>query len=210
MKKNFTVILPDEPYKTSTASNTAVQCTYEGPRYLVARIHVETRTVQNVVGQVEELDQINMDAFVEEGHEFLIIDAVVNPFQAAVASNSYTHGEIENYEETLPTGETWSHTYESGTGVLGHIYMPFTMTYDSTAQTFVDPIRRTHFLSRDSFFQGVQNIPPQIAAALEINDYTDEERTALENHKAWLENLSTTYANVDHWKIPFPTNLPPF
>lgn len=210
MKKNFTVILPDEPYKTATVSNTAVQCTYQGPRYLVARIHAETRTVQNVVWQVEELDQINMDAFVEEGHEFFIIDAVSHPFQAAVASNSYTHGEIENYEETLPTGETWTHTYESGTGILDHIYMPFTMTYDLAVQTFADPVRRTHFLSRDSFFEGLQNQPSQIAAALEINDYTDEERTTLENYKTWLENLSTTYANVDHWKIPFPTNLPPF
>lgn len=210
MKKNFTVILPDEPYKTSIALNKTVQCTYEGVRYLIARLEDSTNIVQNIVKGNDSLDQLDIESHKEEGYSFFIIDAAQNPLEAAFLSHTYTHGDIDPYEETLPTGEVWKHVYESGNGILEHIYIPFTLKYNLASKTFSGPDRRIHFITRESFFDGMKDFPARIREALEINDYTDEERAKLENHLIWLENLETTYADVDHWKIPYPTDIPQF
>lgn len=210
MKKNFTVILPDEPYKTTTVLNNTVQCTYEGGRYVIARMEDSSKKVLNSVRVVDSLDDVELNSFIEEGHSFFVVDATINPFEAAVITHSYTHGNIADYEETLPTGEKWSYKYEDGTGIIENIYQQFTLEYDPATQAFKEPNRRVHSISRESFFSGMETFPAKIQAALDINDYTDEERTSLENYKTWLENLSTTYANVDHWKITFPANLPQY
>lgn len=208
MKKNFTVILPDEPYKTSTDKNNSIECVYEGPQYLVARLDNSNNKIQNIVDWKDSLEDINLDNYKEENHSFIIINAAEKPFEAAFASNVYSHGDVENYKETLPTGETWEYYYEDKSGILSQIYFPFSLGYNTDTKQFSGPDRRTHFLTRESSIEGMKNMIPTIEKALEINDYTDEERTRLEQHKTWLENLETTYADVDHWKIPYPTDLP--
>lgn len=210
MQKNFTVILPDEPYKISIDKNIVITAKYQGPRYLVGKMHVESKKVIDVQRTFDSVDEIDLSSYVEEGHAFIIIDAAINTFEAAFLTRSYTHGEVSNYTETLSTGEVYEYHYEDGTGILEQIYFPFTLGYDTDNSIFTEPARRTHFITRESYFEGMATFPDKIAAALAINDYSDEDKDKLEQHKTWLENLSTTYANVDHWKIPYPINLPPF
>lgn len=210
MKKNFTVVLPDEPFKTSTALNNTIQCTYNGLRYVVARMENSSKKVLNAVAMFDSLDEFDLSSYVEDGHTFFVIDAASNPFEAALLTKIYDNGEINNYEETLSTGETWDFVYDNGTGAIEQIFMPFSLEYDLDTKTFSEPKRPTHPITRESFFESIQEFPAKIQKALEINDYTDEEKAKLENYKNWLENLPVTYADIDHWKIPFPSDLPPF
>lgn len=210
MKKNFTVILPDEPFKSSTAMNKTVHCVYEGLRYIVGRMNNTTKKVENSVGGFDNNEDIDLSFFTEDGYSFIVIDATVNPFEAAFLTETYSHSEVDNYVETLSTGETWEHTYDNYSGILSQIYKSFDLEYDSATKTFKEPSRISHPIVRESLFDAYKDFPKRIEDALSTNDYSDEERTKLENYKTWLENLSTTYANVDHWKIPFPVNIPNF
>jgi hypothetical protein len=69
----------------------------------------------------------------------------------------------------------------------------------------VAPEFRGHALTADSFNETVTNQIDQCTAELARDDvYTDDEKTAITTYKTWLEGISTKYAAVDHWKIPFP------
>lgn len=210
MKKNFNLILSDEPFKSSTTMNKTVNCVYDGPRYIIGRVNNTTKKVENSVGSFVNVEDIDLSYFTEEGYSFIVIDANVNPFEAAYLTQNYSYGEVDNYVETLPTGESWEFLYDNYGGIIGQIYNNFDLVYDESSKTFKEPSRVTHPITRESFFDSLKNFPERLTNALSSDEYSDEERTKLENYKTWIENLSTTYADVDHWKIPFPVNIPNF
>ena len=67
------------------------------------------------------------------------------------------------------------------------------------------PEFRGHAITRDSFNETITNQIDQCTAELARDDvYTDDEKVAITTYKTFLEGISTKYAAVDHWKIPFP------
>ena len=114
MIKNFTFTLPDGPYLTTTENGQTVNCTYNGAKYLCLCVNNQTKMVRNVERTGETIAELDMDNQIEDGHFFVVLDASVNPLQAAYLTHDYTHEEIEDIEETLTDadGETFTFNEE--------------------------------------------------------------------------------------------------
>ncbi len=208
MKKNFTFILPDEPYTDKTELNQTINAVYEGPRYLLCRVNQTTNIVEGVVRESDDLSAFeNMPQ--EQGYNYVTIDAAVNPFEAAYLTDYYTHDLIEDPTFVLPRGlGEWTYHYDDYTGGINQAFYQFTLKYEGGV--FIKPQYRLHALSRESVMAAAKLNASNIREALKVEDdsYTAEERKTLEDYAEWLENLEETYHDVEHWKIKFPTNIP--
>ena len=210
MKKFFTFVLPDEPYKTTTEKNITVNATYEGLRYLLCRVHTDTNIVEGVAFGAESVEDIPMDRFSkEEGYRFVVLDAAVNPFEAAYLSGDYSHDLIEDPEFELPNGlGTWVYHYDDYTGGISQAFYQHDMRHVNNK--FIAPRYREHAITRESLMETSKNQAKAIKKSLSENDFHEEDRIKLEEYATWLENLDKTYKGVDHWKITFPANVPKY
>ena len=209
MKKFFTFVLPDEPYKNTTEKNITVNATYEGPRYLVARVHNTTNLVEGVVFGAENLTDVEqrLSNYTEEGYSFITIDASVNPFEASYLSGEYSHELIEDPEFVLPRGlGTWVYHYDDYTGGINQAFFMHDLYYVNNK--FSKPRYRTHAITRESLFESAKAQAKNIKKTLAENDYHEEDRKKLDEYADWLDALEETYHDVDHWKITFPTDIP--
>lgn len=209
MRKFFTFKLSDEPYKSTTNLNKEVQATYTGPRFLALCVNEQTGWINYIarVGETEE--EINMATLVDDDPAtiFILLDAKEKPFEAAYLTHNYENEDVEDYVEVLPNGlGTWSYSYSGG--AIEQNYYAFDMLYLNG--NFTTPRFREHALTRESVFEGSANSAKMIRKALADNDYPDNERIKLEEYATWLENLETAFQDVDHWKIPFPTDIPKY
>lgn len=224
MKKNFTIVLPDEPYKAEATGINTINAVYDGPRYGLARVECTNGPVDivhNIARFGETIESLEIELHTEENHEFLVIDAKENPFEMALLSGLYTHDEIENptFEVTeaagvLPglNGRTSTYTYHYGgtQGALGAIYYNSEMglKYNWDTKTFEEPVRRVHAVNRADFFAGYKQFAASIRQSVEDNDYPPEEETRILAHAEWLDHLEELYPDTDHWKISFHTDKP--
>jgi hypothetical protein len=224
MKKNFTILLPDEPYKAETNNNYTINAVYDGPRYGLARVECTGNPVDivhNIARFGNTIEELDVALHSEENHEFLVIDATVNPFEMALLSGFYTHDEIENPTFTvteaagvLPglNGRTSTYTYHYGgtQGALGAIYYNANLglKYNHETKTFIEPARRVHAADRADFFAGYKHFAAEIRKSVEENDYGDVEEARILKHAEWLDHLEELYPDTDHWKISFHTDKP--
>jgi hypothetical protein len=208
MRKFFTFKISDEPYKTTTALNKTVDAIYEGPRFLALCVHTPTGEIRYIARQGETEAELEMSYLVDDDPttEFIVLDADQKTFEAAYLTGLYTHDPIPDYVDVLSNGKgTYTYTY-SGGGITLNYYGQDMFYRDGD---FTTPRFREHAVTRESVLQGVRNLVEMIVKSLAENDYTDAERTEMEEYKSFLESLSTAeYANVDHWKFPFPANPP--
>lgn len=209
MKKNFTFILPDEPYKNTIELNQVVNGIYDGPRYLAMRVEDSTQVVHNVVRFADSIELLELENLVEEGHSFYLLDAAENPFEAAYLTSNYTHELIEDPTFDLPNGlGSWTYHYDDYTGGINQCFYGMTLKYNASNSSFSGPEYREHAITRESLFESAKIYSAEITKCLAENDYSAEDRAKLEEHAAWLLTLEDTYEGVDHWKIPFPTDIP--
>lgn len=211
MKKFFTFVLPDEPYKNTTELNQVVNAVYEGNRYLAVRVNPQTDIVEGVIRSNENLEDLDqfLSTYKEEGYLIVVIDAAVHPFEAAYITGDYTHDIIEDPTYELPRGlGTWTYHYDDYTGGISQAFYQFTLKYNGGR--FSGPDYRMHAVTRESLFEGAKLQAKTIEESLKVNDYTDEDRKTLEDYAKWLKDLPKTYEGVDHWKITFPTNVPKY
>ncbi len=207
IKKNFKLTLPDQPYKTETTLNNQIDCWYVGAKYLVVRVDTRTNLANNVVMETDDQNSIDLTRFIEENHRFFIFEASQNPLAAAYLSHNYETLEVPNYVETIETGEVYEYFYEDFVGVIEQIYFPNAIPVNSNNE-FSEPQRRTHALSRQSVWDGIDGLKQLAEQFVADNDYTPAEQTRMNEYIDWLTNFKTAYANTDHWKIKFPTDLP--
>jgi hypothetical protein len=206
IKKQFTFVLPDEPYKQTTKKKLTVNATYDGPQYLVCRVNDSTKIVEGVIIASDSKDTTNLVS--EEGYSNLVIDAMLNPLEASYLSGNYTHDEIPDPTFTNPDGSTWTYHYMDGTGGINQIYFMHTLKY--VGGKFIGPEYRYHATTMAEVVKTSLVLAGNVRESLAKRTYTAEERTKLEEYATWLENLETTYKGVDHWKIPFPSDIPSF
>lgn len=212
MKKNFTFVLPDEPYKTETTKNTIVNATYDGPKYLIFRIDSITNQVYNAAAEFNSLDEFELENYNrEDGITSIVVDAAINTFEAAYVTGNYTHEEIPDPTFVLPNnlGE-WTYHYDDFTNGMSQCFAGHSLTYNFETETFNPPTYRTHIILRDDFFNGYKNYADVITASLanSDNEYSDSDRAKLEEYVTWLKTLDKTYKGIDHWKIPFLADIP--
>jgi hypothetical protein len=212
MKKAFTFILPDEPYKDTTALNQVINAEYTGPRYLVARLENSTGIVQNAANGSDALEGLEFERFHEEGHTFFVIDANENPFEAAYLTNAYTHDEIVDPTFELPRGlGSWTYHYDDFKGGLSQCFYQIDLKYNTVSKEFTAPRYRLHANSRENSFAAFKTQADVIKKSLvdHADEYSAEDKTKLQEYADWLDNLETTFHDVDHWKIPFSLDTPP-
>ena len=209
MNKSFNIAMPNKPYVEDFSEGKVQAATYIGPRYLKVQYNNETKYIANVINDGDTMDDLNEGpAAVMEGHTSTVIDADSDTLVAAYLNNMYETGEVADYSEDLGTtddngdAETWEYVWNDN-GVIHQIYLQGTAKFENNA--VVAPEFRGHALTADSFNETITNQIDQCTAELARDDvYTDDEKTAITTYKTWLEGISTKYAAVDHWKIPFP------
>jgi len=220
MRKLFNVILPDEPYKNppTFALNKTVECMYNGPRYIVCCVNTDTDDIHYVSGRYENTEDFDLADHKEDGdhHKFFVFDASENPLECAYLTHTYTHGPVQNFQTTLTTKdadgkfETYEYVYDDNNGILGHAFFQGTLKYNSKSG-FSGPQRRVHALGDDGWDQVLASIKHQaveIRKAIQVNDYFPAELEEINAYLEWCDLFEEKYADVDHWKIPFPKHPP--
>ena len=209
MNKSFYIAMPNKPYVEDFSEGKVQAATYTGPRYLKVQYHNDTKYIANIINEGDTMEDLNEGpSAVMENHTSTVIDADSDTLVAAYLNNMYETGEVADYSEDLGTtddngdAETWEYVWNDN-GVIHQIYLQGTAKFENNA--VVAPEFRGHALTADSFNETVTNQIDQCTAELARDDvYTDDEKTAITTYKTWLEGISTKYAAVDHWKIPFP------
>lgn len=212
MEKQFLIEYPDEPYKDTFELKNTVSATYNGFRYIILAIRESDSVVDYVAARSDDQSDLNLKDY--EGvpdKKHIILDAESNPWVAAFLTCDYViTGDMPDYKFDRYDGSSWTHAY-SKDSMLNEIFLPETMTYDFNTKTFSKPDVATHPLSREQFFDGLPGYIEAAKLAIKTNkNYSVEEIKILEDHIKWAENLPTTYQNVDHWKIDWPSNIPQF
>lgn len=211
MKKIFTSVLPDEPYKTSTKKNHTVECTYDGPRYIILRfrqadgsyvcIDKEGDDLEQVQGQL--IDQHKLDP---EGVYQVILDAETHTWEAAYVTGYYSHEAFADYEETLPTGEKWTYHYDDTSCAVEQPFYVNDLFHNNETSQYQRPRYRVHAVAKKDFWNGIITQRESYESILGGNrqGLTEEQVKKIEDHLKFLNTCETKYKDVDHWKIPFP------
>jgi len=207
MRKTFIHTLPDEPYKTTSHLNKTVQCEYNGPRYHVVRIMEKDGVVMNIERSGEDKEALEA-TIVDDGpiYDFFVLDAQTHTWEAAFLSHAYEHGEVPDFEETLPTGEKYTVEFLDGHGIVEQWHPLNAMKYDKSSGVFTKPPFITHPITKSEFWESQANTLKEIEKLLERNSsaYSPKQVADLTAYKDFLVGVKATYGNVDHWKIPFP------
>lgn len=212
MRKTFTFKIPDEPYVNTTANGHTVEITYTGPRYLCLCVNSASKMVRNVETRGETVESLRFDDQIEEGHFFVVLDASVNPLEAAYLTHAYTHGPVTDHSETVTDADGTETTYDyafADEGIMGQVLYGESLKYVEDG-VYSGPEYRLHANTREETLRTYAVLADQIEASLANpdNGYTEAERTKLTGHAEWLRDIPRLYANVKHWKIPFKTNIP--
>lgn len=209
MRKAFTAVLPDEPYKTTTKLNRTVECFYVGTRYVLARVEKSDGKIYCVDGYsetLEGLDSSRLPAEVlnAEGHEQVVVDAEVDTWIAAHLTHEYEHVAVPNYVETLPTGEVYEYVYDDLHSAVSQPYYTNDAYYKKETNSWIRPRMRTHAITRASFLDGVASQTATIQEIVDRNVLTADRQAEAVSYLNFLKEIPTKYANIDHWKIKFP------
>lgn len=210
MNKPFVFTLPDEPYKTSTIKNNTVNCVYTGARFLTLDVTLDDGTINGVVERGETREMVGKKECRIPGHSFIVVDALDNLIGAASVTGDYTHDNIPDYEENVPGGK-YTYSYCTGTGAIGLVITFPGIKFDfETNKISTKFPYRTHANTRESTINGFVKYAATIEKYLARfpEHFTEEETSKLQAHSDWLKTIPTVYANIDHWKIPFPVNTP--
>ncbi len=213
MRKAFKTVLPDEPYKTTTKKNTTVDCIYTGRRFLLIRLNGDGTifALERQAETAEELEPFKMtpEQLALDGDTFqIVLDAEVNTWEAAHITHDYEHGEVPNYKETLPTGETWEYTYDDFCAALDQPFYVNDLRYDLPTKTWIRPRYRVHAIARQDFLASMAQQAKTYKEAYESGKYLADDLAKIKAYYEFCQSVPTKYANVDHWKITCPSTPP--
>lgn len=211
MSIEFEIRLPDEPFKESFDLGKKVKITYKGLRYIVIGIFNNTNQVSSYENLFNSAADINLSQYIHENKNFYVIDAYKHPLEACFITDLYDNEEVENYEETLPTGETYTYFYENK--ILANIYKNEMPYYNNETDTFSNLKYLEPAISKENFIDFTNRIVEMysIPAGAKLEDLTKdldeqskEKMESIQSYAEWVKNIEMNYPNVDHWKIPFP------
>jgi hypothetical protein len=207
MNKKFKHIVPDQPYKQDSKKNITVECEYTGPRYLLCRLNIKSSKVVFVERAGENREFLE-STFVdnEPDFDFFILDADVHTWEAAYLTNSYSHGEVPDYEEKLPTGETYTFARKDFDGIISECHAVGELVYNKAQNTFVRPPFVQHPINPINFWEVIDEQVSVLTKRLagDLSKLSDDQIEKLKAYVAALKVMKTKYNNVDHWKIPCP------
>lgn len=205
--KKFTHQLPDQPYKQAATKNKTVECTYQGPQFMLVRMLEQTGICLNIERYNDEREPLEL-SIVDDGpvYDFFVLDAEANPWEAAYLSGNYTHGEVADYEETLPSGEKYVYMYKDGQGAIGDCHAINGLKYDKNLKVFTRPKFITHPINPVDFLTSIDTQAKEFSRIIagDLSKYSDEVIADIKSYHKFLTDVPSKYAGVDHWKIQFP------
>ena len=201
MEKTFSINIPSEPYGEIDENAIAVNVTYNGPAYIVFSLD-SNGDFYSIEGNFEELSEFDLADFVHEGHTFHVLDASKNTFEAAHLTNFYTNETVEDYSETLSTGETVEYAYPMD-GILNVFWKPG-LSYNPENNTWSAPERVEEPISATEILKNIASRVAELETALADNTYTEEETKEINDWITWGKAAPTNYAGLAGWKIPHP------
>lgn len=208
MKKKFIHVVPDEPYKQTSTKNIKVECEYQGPRYLLCRLDIKTNRVVFVERASDENREWLESTFVdnEPDFDFFILDADIHTWEAAYLTNDYVHGEVPDYEETLPTGEKYVYARKDFDGIINECHAVGELVYNRAQNTFVRPPYVLHPVNPIEFWEVIAQQVDQLSKILagDLSKFSDEQIEKVTQYRDYIARAKKRYAGVDHWKISFP------
>jgi hypothetical protein len=205
--KTFTVTIPNEPFTTNTSEGKTVECTYRGPRFVV--ISTRDGVVQTHEGYFEKAEEYDATQFVDDQDEYHLIDADAHPLEISFLTQEYTNENIDNYEETLPTGEVYDYDYPDDSGILDSVFYRWSdWTYDPATDTFSDLEFHGPLITDEEFANSVQ-MKLDLVDSIDMSAFDADLVQALQDYKQFFVDVDTTYPGVAKWKIPFP-NMPEY
>jgi hypothetical protein len=203
MNKPFTILIPDEPFYSTTNNKKKVNCIYTGPRYLLVSIDLSTNEIDHIASQRDTVEELNIDAYQEENHKFIVIDAEINPFEAAYLSNQYTNESVPDFVDKITNSYSWKYSYQENIGIFSDVFYG-KLKYDFDSQKFIHPKFLQHPLTKDQYFESIKSSIESIGIALVENTYSPEQSEKIKTFQLELSKILDSYKNIDHWKIPYP------
>jgi len=201
MEKTIQLAMPNQPMVQDTSDGKTVAVTYIGRRYLV----VSTSKVDNVLqcseGAFDSLDEFDLSEFVDDNTNFHILDADVHTAIAAWLTESYTNEDIDNFEETLPTGEIYGYPYIDS-GIIDVIWNNCNFVYDSVTDTY-SGLEYQKPITQEQWNISIEQQNEWIAT-VDSSVLTEDQATKFAAFSDWHATVATVYAGVDYWKIPSP------
>ena len=217
MARDFTINIPDEPFKSTFDDGKTHTVTYTGPRYVVISVDPnDSNKVKGIEGESNDTADINIDEDVDDNWDHYMVDAYKDDntlLHISRLSNAYLcQTEIDNYVEAIPGGDgslEYDYDYPEES-ILGAIYKyPQNMTYNPGTKEFGGLQLIEPACTRDEI---VGNHPDRIAEIdAELADTAGQPQSWIDELnavKTWYQNFDSVYGSTDHWKIPYPS-IPP-
>jgi len=221
IKKKFTFEMPDEPWIPTRNNNLTVDLMYTGLRYHVFSVENDNNKVFAVEWSGDRKDQGGDPAdFVHDGHSFYLLDAAEDPKAASFLTGDdkvitkvpdYTF-EVPNHPDAdgNPTIDNEDFLYEYPMeSMVRHCFKTQEISYDAGTKAFTYPGYNDHseVIDKEVLFASFADIQKNIEDALadSENVFDDDDKKELEDHVQWLKDAPTVFADIDTWKIPYPT-----
>lgn len=213
MKIRQEIIINDEPLKKEATGKRKVFLNYEGPKYLYLELNNHTKKIEAVTHTAESIpDPAGAQERLTpiEGREIVEIDAETRIVAAAHFWSIHSL-EIQNYEEVIETGETYTYNYDS-TPVVGEIFNFNNMVWNKEKNDFEEYKFILAPVDNNEMAKSVDMIVEKVGKALVENKaLTDEQRNIINTYVSDLhkykENLNK---GVENWKMAFPICTIPY
>lgn len=212
MEKDFVIPLPNEPYSNDYSQGKSVKAKYKGHRYLLLAVDEKTFNIEYVAERSEESMDFDLEQYRDVPRvKHVAIDADKLTWEAAYVTKEYTHDDIPNYVFTHADGTVYEFTYAHETGILDQIYLIESIKYDLENDKIHRPMDRLHTVSREDYLEAVKEHTAMVKKTLSTNNMISaDDRQKLVDFQKWLEKIPRLYQDVDHWKIPWPGDLPDY
>lgn len=196
--KTFTYDIADAYlYQTNDLKRTA-EWTYKGPRYLWVFADKETRKIQGRFHYTERDNGADITA--PDNMIKVLVDAETHPEIASLIHNEYIYGDLPHTVENLPEGYTYGHPDPIPPD---HTYELEEIEWDDEAKEFVKPYpwKKPH-MTWDILKDVRNNMLRQ--SDVSIRTSSEEDKPKWEEYRQKLRDLTSTFKDIDPWKIPFP------
>lgn len=198
IEKTFTYNIADAYlYQTRKLKKTA-KWTYKGPDKIWVFVN---NTTGKILGKIHYTEQDNgADIPTPEGETKVFIDANTNPLLASLFADETDHGTLPQTIEELPEGYTYGHTDPIPPD---HTYEVMDLVYNFTKQEFTTPYpwKQPH-MNWEMFVQARNSMLNW--SDTQIRLAATEKVAEWEIYRQKLRDITTTFKDIDPWKIPFP------
>lgn len=198
IEKTFTYNIPDSYLSQSDSLKKTATWTYSGPRYIWAFADNSTGKIASRFHYTERDN--GADVPTPAGMTKIAIDADTDPALASLFHNDKVYADLTHAVEVLPDGSTYGcpdptppdHTYE-----LTEIQV--NLETGETVKPY--PWKQPHIT-----WEELINVRNTLLGSSDIRyaQASDTDRPVWEEYRQKLRDITTTFAGVDPWKVPFP------